>query len=102
METNNLNIMEILRNGLSSSTKQITCECSCVFSLDKTKDLRYWKQGINWPYYECPKCHKTNIDWEQANEDLKVEARIAVVDSTADAIRKSEKWWRRLFKRKEG
>ena len=93
--------MEILENGSSSSMKRVACECSCVFEVDKNKDLKYWKQGINWPYYECPACHKSNIDWDQANEDLKIEARIAVVDSTADAIRKAEKWWRR-FKRKEG
>ena len=86
----------------TTSLYRVTCEdCGLTFDADRNIDIRYWKQGIEWPMYECPKCHKTAIDWDKAKDEFDVQARMAVKDSTIEARRRANRWWAKLRK-KEG
>ncbi len=95
--------MKKISNGTIESHRQVTCEdCGCTFEADKATDIRYWKQGLEWPMYECPMCHKTSIDWDMAKQEYEAEAKIAIIESTADARKRAQRWWNKLRNKKEG
>jgi hypothetical protein len=95
--------MKIISNGTLESCKQITCEdCGLTFEAEKALDVRYWKQGLEWPMYECPRCHKTSIDWDMAKHEIETAAKIAVLDSTAEARKRAQRWWNKLRRKREG
>lgn len=97
--------MEIIERG-GNHKKQITCEekdggCGCIFIADK-RDLRYWKDGINWPVYECPSCHHANVDEEELKKEIQIKKKMIISDATDDFVRKAKRWVWVLFGKKEG
>lgn len=89
--------MEIIQEK-NGGAKLFTCKgCGSVIEANKAMDLKYWKDGFPWPMYECPKCHRANVDREELkkivdSEEIRIEA-----DATDSFQRRAKSWWKRLF-----
>jgi len=96
--------MKIIERG-GEHKKQITCankDCACVFIADKKKELRYWKDGFNWPMYECPECHHATVDEEELQNEIDIKKRMVISDATDAWVRRANRWVWIRFGKKEG
>ena len=94
--------MKKLTEGTGGALVLITCEdCNCRYEASRPSDIRYWKQGQEWPMYECPVCHRTAVDWDLAKKIFEGNAEVAIADSTAEARKRANRWWNKL-RNKEG